>query len=551
MKKRCLLLFFIVFSSVLCAQTPNENLIASIPNASAGSDAWSMKYDYKSGSWVYSNYDTTSKNYTLVTPKGVSEEFNYLMQYISLFDASGNSYTITSRNITHNTYRNYILKNNEIIAEHDYINEGWAEKDGLIYYTASDSNKSYFITYNTVSRTFSKSKPYEEIRLVYFPVEFAEGEPLGEVGFTKEGKPFYVAVENNKSFLVIGDREEKHYGDIDYYGVKFDTDNKPCYIAKSEGKLYEQRGNTFVVHGTKEYKKFDWIYGPVVFNQDNKPVYIGQDSTGENKYRSTVMIGPDAYKTYKGSIYDLKFAPDGKLMYVVSREKKDIGGEVIWKNRLYVNKKKSKEYSSIFQIEFDKSADPVFVATDAAGKSFVVNGDEIISGKFDYIMDKRYLADGSFAYIGINYGDYEKRVPDENYVYIGAKKFGPFELVSTSDYATGEVILSDKSGNYVFLTGENTDKENYIYKYKVHTNKWTSEQFDNIYELRLAKGKVIFTSGTLVDKDFYRYNHRLYIDNQPVGGEYSSIFDVRINREGVMTFIASRGNDIYRVEVKL
>ncbi|MCI0449427.1 MAG: hypothetical protein L0Y79_06535 [Chlorobi bacterium] len=550
MKKSCFLLFFIVLSPALFAQTPNEILIALIPNATAGADAWSIKLDSKTGSWVYANYDTTAKTYTLVTPKGTSAEYNYLMQYLSLFDESGNCYTIASRNITHNTYRNYILKNNEIIAEHDYINEGWVEKNGLIYYTASDTNKSYFITYNTSSSAFTKSRPYDEIRLVYFPVEFSEGEPLGEVGFTKDGKPFYAALENNETFIVIGDKEAKHYSDIDYYSVKFDSGGKPCYIAKSKGKLYEVRGNTFVVQGTKQYKKFDWIYGPIVFNQENMPVYVGQDSLGENKYRSTIMIGNEVHKTYNGSVYDLTFSPDGNPVYVVSKEKKTKGGETQWRNSLYVNGKAGKSYSSIYQIEFVKS-DPVFVATDHSGKSFVVKGNEAISEKFDYIMDKRYLADGSFAYIGTNYGDYEKRIADENYVFIGSKKLGPFELVSTSDYATGEVILSDKSGNYAFLTGQNTDKENYIYKYTVHTNKWTSEQFDNIYELRLANGKVIFTAGTLADKDFYKYNYRLYVDNQPAGSEYSSISDLKVSAEGVLSFIASRGNDIYRVEVKL
>lgn len=552
MKNASILLFFsvFIFSGILNAQTVNEKLIATIPQSNGYSDAYSLKYDSKTGSWLYAQYDTTSRKYTLITPTGSSLPFDLAMQYNSVFDANGNVYTIASDNLTDTTFRYHIVKNNEVIGTYDFINEGWAIKDGILYFAAKDSGKEYLVAYDTKSAQFTKGKAYDEVRLANIPVKGYEGEPMGYVGFTKTGKPYYFAVESGYAFLVLGADEQKHYSDISWYELSFDKNDNPCYIAKSSGKFYDEKGNTFVVQGTNEYKAFDWIYGPIIFDSNNEsPVYVGQDSTGEYKYRSTLMKGSGAVKTVDGNIYNYVYSPSGKLAYTVTTESQNKSGDFISANRLVYDGKESAVYNSIGFIQFSGNT-ALFIAADKKNKYFVVSGSKTITGKYDYIAEYSTLANGDFSYVGTTYGVYDKNIPDKNYIFIGGDKMGPYEFVSTTDYTTNKLILSDKQGNYAYVAGKNTDLKNYFYVYKVYTNKWESKQFEAISDTKLVNGKVIFFAGTQITKGMYYYNYQLYVNNKPVGDKYTAYADLTVDDSGNMRFIASKGNNMYLVEVK-
>ncbi len=552
MKKICLLLLSMIFVSDLYQQTPDEKLIATISTVSGTIDAYSMKYDVKTGGWMYSSYDTTARKYTLITPKGSSKQFSYIMQYNAIFDTDGNSYTTANDNITDTTYKYYILKNNEVLAEYDFINEAWVEKNGKIYFSAKEANKDYVTTYDIKTGIFDRGKAYDLIRLVYVPQPYySEGEPIGYVGFTKDSKPYYVAEENNEVFFVVGGQEQKHYSDIGWYEVNFDANDNLCYIAKDRGKFYMDRGNAFVVQGDKEYTRYDWIYGPLLYDKNKKNiVYVGQDSLREYATRSTLMRGPEAMKTYEGSIYEYKYSPDGTLVYIVSEEKKNKNGESVSANTLVYGGKQYKNYNSISNVQFVDGSKIAFTASDKSNKYFVVIDGDIMTSKHDYITDYRYLEDGRFAYMATDYGNYDKKISDKCYVYIDGEKSGPYDMLSTVNWVTYAYITSDNKGNYAYVTGKNTDKENYYYVYKVHTNNWESKPFDNITEVRIINGKTVFFGGTQTSKDSYLYNYQLNINNKPVGETYSAYSDVKVDGN-TMTFIGSKGSNVYRVEVKL
>jgi hypothetical protein len=540
----------VISSGSALSQTPNEKLLASIPPSNSYTDAYSFKYNPVTGAWVYSSYDTTSRMYTLVTSKGTSKPYNFAMQYNALFDYDGNVYTIASETVNDTLYNYYIIKNTEAVTPaYTFISEGWAEKNGVIYFSAQEGGKYYFVSYDMKSGTLTKSRPYDEVRLVYVPVMYSEGEPMGYVGFTKDNKPYYVAVADNEAFLVIGGVEQKHYSDISYYEVKMDANDVPVYIAKDNGKLYETRGNTFVVHGSNEYKKFDWVYGPIIFDKSNNPVYVGQDSTGEYLYRSTIMSGPNALKTYDGSIYTYSIMPNGKLAYVASlnaTDPKDLNSGF---SMVVVDGKEGKKYNSVGTLKFSPSSEPIYTATDKKGKTTLIVGTETVSEKYDYIPDFGYLADGTLYYIGTNYGNYEKKQSDKNYVMVHDEISGPYDFTYTSDWATNTIVLSDKKGNYAYVAGKNIDYTNYIYKYNVITNNWTSDDFDIINDARIINGKVTFFSGTQKNKGEYIYTYRLHVNNKPVGNTYNSITEVKTDGSGKLSFIASRDNNMYLVEV--
>lgn len=544
-------LLCITFVSGAQSQTINQKLITGIPQLNGTVDAYSLKYDPATGGWVYGAYDTVISKYKIISPKGTSGDYTYINSYNGLFDSEGNSYITASVNVTDTVYKYSILKNSEVLSTYDFISDGWVIKDNVIYYAAQDAGMYYFVTYDTKTGVTNKSKGYEDLRLAYIPDGgFSEGEPMGYVGFTKSGKPYYIARSAGESFLVIGGDEQKHYSDITWYDLKFNDMDEPCYIARSQGKFYEERGNTFVVKGTQEYKQFDWVYGPLLFDNSGSPVYVGQDSTGEYKYRSTIMKGGEVVSSIGGNIYTYMFTPQGKLAYISSTEIIGNDGESVWQSYIVIDGKKSKEYSSINSPVFSSNGTVLFTASDKNGKYFVVKNDEVISEKYDYIADARFLTNGMLSYVCTKYGNYEKHISDKSYVFLGDEKNGPYNVINAADWKTNAQVLSDNKGNYAYMAGELVDPVNYTYKYAVYSNKGESKQFDNVSDLKYINGKLCYFAGNMKKKDTYIYDYTLYVDNKKLGDTYSAYTDIAVSSAGVMTFIASKGNDMYLVEVK-
>lgn len=548
----CTLFISLITNNQIFTQTPTEKLITTIPQINGYVDAYSLKYDSKSGAWAYNAYDTVTQKYSLITPQGTSAQYYFIMQYNSIFDDLGNVYTAASSQLNDTAYAYYILKNSEVISPaYDFLAEGWAEKDGIIYYSAGEGGKAYFNQLDTRTGTVTKSRPYDEIRLLYVPVDYAEGEPVGYVGFTKSGMPYYAAGENNEVFLVIGSQEQKHYSDISSYGMKLDDNDVPAYIAKDIGKLYEERGNTFVVYGTREYKKYDWIYGPILFDNTGSALYVGLDSVGEYKYRSTMMQGDTPLKSVDGNIYTYQVSPSGKLSYISTIDEVNSSGENASYSVITYDGKDSKKLYSVGEIKFNQSGTLIYSASDNKGKSVVIKGSGIITEKFDYIASFGYLPNGKFAYAGTNYGDYEKKISDKNYVFVDDEMFGPYDVVNTIDWTTNQMIVGDAAGNYAYVAGRNADRENYYFRYKVYTNKWESKEYDNVFDLKMHNGKVIYFAGNQITRGIYIYNMHLFINNKRVGEAYSSVTDIKISGAGVLTFMGSKGDGVYLVEVKL
>lgn len=556
MKRSTLLSFFAVFvlifsTGIVFSQTVSQKLITVIPPANGSTDAYSLKYDAKTGSWVYASYDTITTKYTIISPKGTSKQFNYAMTYNALFDADGNSYMYASENITDTVYKYSVLKNNEVIAEYEMVLDGWVIKDNIIYYAAKDAGKYYVITYDTRTGTSQKSKTYDEVRFAYIPEGgYSEGEPVGYAGFTASGKLYYIATQGDETFLVIGDQEQKHYSDISWYDMKFNAQDEPCYVAKSQGKFYYERGNTFLVKGTTEYKSFDWVYGPIVFDNSGNPLYTGQDSAGEYRYRSNLMKGNDVIASVTGSIYNYSYTADGKLTYILSEEKPAPNGESTYSSSLVIDGKKGASYTSVNNPLFGKNGNVLFVASDKNNKYFVVHNNEVISGKYDYISEAKFMPNGKVAYIGVKYGNYEKKIADKSYVVVDDEEFGPYNLINTADWKTNEIILSDNKGNFAFMAGDIIDMAAYTYKYMAVTNKGEGKKFDNMSDMRYVNNKLFYFAGNTKEKDSYIYDYSLYADNKKLGDTYSAYTDLNVSASGIMTFIGSKGNDMYYVEVK-
>jgi len=335
--------------------------------------------------------------------------------------------------------------------------------------------------------------------------------------------------------------------------TKKDNNGELVYFAKSKGTFYIECGNAFLVQGNKEYKSFDYVNGPVLFDKNNNPVYTARDSANDYNDKSRIMIGNKEGITYSGNIYEYKITPSGKLVYVVSKVKGyNKGEDAVYENFIIVDGVESKHYNSVSNVTFTDWEVPVFTASNKDNKYFIVKGDKVISEKYDNIYDYTFMKDGSLAYIGSNFGNYEKQVPDNNFVHISGKEFGPYEFISMADYTSGKYILTDYNNNYAFVSGKLINPTEYIYKYTVTSNNGKSEEHDGIDIAKLINGKVVYISVDNINRVNYKNKYSLYIDNKLTADDYESIMDFYYDKStGTLSFVAGKGNSFFLLEYKI
>jgi hypothetical protein len=537
-----------MFSVSVFAQRVNEKKIAGFPELNTV-DAYSFKYDGNTGTYFYSSYDTTTQKYSIFSNKGNSVLYSYVNEYSGIVDKDGNYY-VTANNNVDTVYTYYMLKNGKEIAAYEYIDAMWTEKDGTIYFSCKDNGKYYFVEYNTFDGSKKKSPAYDEIYFVYYPITYYDSEPVGTVGFTPDGRTYYVASLGDEKFLVIGGAEQKHYSDIDLYTFEPDKNGVLTYFAKDVGKFYEERGNSFVVQGDKEYKKFDYVYGPLLFDNSNTPIYIAGDSAGGYIYPQRVVVGNTEGKTYTSGIYDIKVTPKGKLAYVASNVVNT--DENIYESYLVIDGKEGKRYRYISYVSFLPDDTPVYFGSKGENKpGVIIKGTEEIPTEYPDIYELKVFDNGELSYVEAKYGNYEKNIKDKYRVVIGDESFGPYDGVSNMYWNNGAYVITDKDGNYAYITMKLIDAETYNYENRLYTNTGKSKNadyYDNVY---LLKGKVLYTTSKLTDNVNYVYEYQMYYGNKKIGSAYNSINDFKLDeKSGTATFKAVIVKDLYFVEIK-
>lgn len=543
MRKISAILIFIFISRFVSGQTIDVKEITTVKGIDE-INRYSFIYD-KSGTYIFSPYDTVNKKYTVYSNKGeavVTDNANY---WSTVFDEAGNYYMFMGDNISDTSHNNHFMKNGKIISTYSDITGTLKIKDGIVYFAALEENKYHLYTYNTNNGELKKGKGYEFIYLIYYPPMEGEGEPVGELGFKKDGIPYYMAEENGLKFVVFGDKEEKHYSDIDLYAFETDKNDVLAYFAKDKGKFYEQRGNSFVVQGTREYKKFDYLYFPLMFGKDNSPLYNGVDSINENTSKYHLMSGDreiDITDDYFSSLY---FTPSGKLAYVKTEKGKNNKS----KSYVVIDGKKSKSFESVNLIGFTANDVPVYVVSKDENSQVLMQGDKIISKAYNYIMGIKILSDGKIAYVGNNFEDKDKNKEAEFYVFIGDKSFGPFEELGTINYSMEDYVLF-KNGVHVFIESKIIDRKDYITEKTIHSNNWENGKFDWVNFASIYSGKVIYLATSIIPgKDIKK--DALYVEDKKVSEDYDLIMNnVFDEKAGKLEFIGIKGSTFYYVKVQ-
>lgn len=550
MNKLIFILFTVFLFQNVYSQTFTEKKLADFPGMGK-LDLYSFKVEPKTGAYVYGYFDTTANKFTIYTNKGKSSPYDNFVSWQTLFDDNGNSYSITYNNITDTTYTYFFLKNSESVATYDNISDGWVENNGTIYFSCKENNKSCIISYNTADGKITRGKQYDEIIPCYIKSRGGyegEGEPVGELAFTKDGKIYYLASSGDEKFLVIGDTEQKHYSDIDMFNLTQDKSGTFTYIARDKGKFYEYAGNTFVVQGDKEYKKYAYIYGPIIFDANNTPVYTAADS-GNNVYPARLVIGDKEQKTFDGGIYEIGFTPMGKIAYIASTVKNQDKGT--YENFVVIDGKEGKKYSNLYSLSFTPGDEPYYTAFKGENECFIIKGNRTEEYNYPSVMELKIHPSGNTSFIGIIYGDYNKKIKDKYFVHINDEEFGPFDGISISDYTNNSYVQADNAGNYAFITQSIKNWKEYTYNYSVVTNKNESDEHEYIENLTLYKGKPLYTAYDNYDYKTGKSKYKVYYNNKPVGATYDGISDFKFDiNSGTGAFYTSRDNGFYLVNIK-
>lgn len=552
MKK--ILFFFLVFFApmVIQPQTISEKLICKFENLS-DVDTYSVKYDEKTGTYVYVYYDSTKVlKSSIISNKGNSGDYDYVNSYSTIFDAEGNYYLTVEVKISDTTYKSAFLKNGKEIMVYDYISMEPVEKDGIIYLICTEKDKSFLLKYDISTGSISKGKYYDELIPCLYNKNQIEGEPIGRLGFTDGDKIFYIAKLNNEAFLVIGDAEQKHYSDIDAYSLIQDKSGKFAYVAKDTGSfMYSSDG--FVVYGDKKYKAYYSIYN-LVADVSNDIIYVAGDYSVEG-YPQKVMKGDkEISKTYSGGLYNLSFTPEGKIYFIASEKKKNSDE---YESFVVFDGKEGKKYQSIYSLQILPGDELVYVAQQSEDRYIIERGAEEIRVDKKLSVLSAELLNNNLAYICVEYGDYEKKINDKYYVHFLDKrlgiydnKFGPYDGMMVLNYENQGYILSDKKGNYAYVMYK--IKNNTDYYYSIYSNKGESKEFDNISDVSLYNGKALYTVSRITNKENYTYKYQIYYGDKPLTPEYDSISDFKFDEKtGKATFFISKGNEVYKVEIKL
>ena len=376
-------------------------------------------------------------------------------------------------------------------------------------------------------------------------IENTYEEPDYKIGFTKDGKDFFIASNGGKQMLVLGNRELKQYDEILYRAVLLDPSGKIYYVGK---EISGNSNNLYLVHGEKEYGKFTDINSyNVAFDKDNIPYYSASDEQGEYPSAQFLVKGnAPISKKFNRGIGEIKILPNGNIAYTGTDSLPD-GTSV---TSLIINGKESAKYPSIFNVKFRQDNTCAFIVTDINNKSFVVDNNKTVSDMYSYIMNLDISKNGVLTYIATNSGDYDKNIPDDTYYVIGKDKFGPVNN-QYSERSGPPPVVFNESGDYVFPASKDimVKGESRTKSYLKH-KKWTSELYDFISDINSYDNDFYYTGVNYQDNG--SNSNQLYKNSKKLSDEYVIMNNYKFEKiSGTITFTGMRKNTIYFVEITL
>ena len=547
MRKLLVLLLVLYFGSALNAQDIKEKkLFEGLKNQSYS--IYDFKYDVKTGTYIYSPYDTVKLKSTIISNKGNSEYYSGIYSYDVLFDKSGNYYTVGTNNISDEASIYFFIKNGKALKQFNNITFPMSIREDGVYFMANDGTKDFRVKYNIYSGEFEYGNKYDTIYLSAMKPMSGEGEHEAayEVGITKDGKDYYIACKDQKQMLVIGNVEMKAYDEIYNRSTYEDSLGNIYYIAR---EFADGKNSYFLVCGEKEFKKFTFVSPPLEFDKDNNPVYCASDEVAEYPMSSFVVKGNDVIsRTFNRGVYEITFTPSGKVAFVGA----DTIQDGSYTNSLFVDGKEILTNASIMGVMFNKNDVPVYSSMDKDNNTYLMEGTKVISDKYSYIYDVKFSKSNKIYYLGTIYGDYEKNIPNKSYYVYGTKKYGPYEEMGNYEGQMTNCVINDK-GDFAFVASKliKVKGEEYpLIKSFLVCNDWKSKEFSYISNLSTYKNDFYYLAGTPDNQG--NDNSILYKNDDKLTDDYDTISELNIDTvKGIITFLAQKKNKVFYVEIKL
>ena len=591
-------ILFLLSVQIAFSQTITETEIFNL-TYKGEADPYFLKYDKTGTNYAYVyRINDENKNF-IISPKNLSDKYDYIEPLQIVFDNEGNYYTIaTDYKEDYGADNYFLIVNGEQIKNYNYIEQysTFLNKQNE-YVFIFKTGEMYRIGYYSIKTGFRQSEEYDNIRPAFNSLMLSnqmEGDMVAydEKYFFKNNKDerVFLATKNGKTSIISGSEEIKtDYGDINEGSLVYNKNNELSYIAKKTGRFYEYTGGELVVSGNKTYNSFPMVSMPLVFDQNNEPVYVAADSIGDYKFSYYVVKGnekqpvpsdrnsSDAPLNFSNGISDLKVSADGVISYIGNSEIivpasniSDDGNsydDYYTKSYLVENNKAYELGYNIGSILYNSKGDMLYSGIANTGKKerlLMMNYGEsriiLNKKKYDDIYDYGFTPEGDIFYGGQTY---DEKALNNNYqttLFIGDKKIGSYAFLAYQYYKDSSYILAYGPGNkFAFAAAEYLDSVNN--KYIVVTNDGVlpfpsnvsgSDFFLYISNLIYTENdKIFYTADTKMEPETYAMTREAFVDNVSLGKTYDNIFDFDYDKSiNEVSFVGSRGKVIYQVRVK-
>lgn len=588
------ILFSLFFQSNSYSQSVSEEKILTI-SYKGTPDPYSLNYNKKSGNYFYNYYDSTDKKSFLIFNNGISGKYDYISVYDGRTDSKGNSFIVSGNyRSDYGIDNNFLLVNGKDKLNYNYIesHSSYVNKmDEFVF--VFKKNENYLIGRYSIDKGLQQSEEYESVRAVYKYNENSqkEGDAEGysDNDFYKDdnGERCFIGIKNGKASLIFESKIiNTDYSDINDASLTYNKNNELSYIAKSNGRFYEQQGNEFVVSGNKVYNKFQNVYPPALFNANNEPVYSCSDSAGEDKNIFYIVTGNEIQPVNKINstepvkftswISDLKIDTEGNISYIGMDEviipaKKtntdaEAYNEYFTKSYFVKNNNAAELGYNLGKIKFNPGNSLMYSGiVDLNRKEYLMiesNGisNIILSNEgFDYLSEFGYTPGKEVYYIGQNMGE------EDSYKKANSKLFIGNELIGTYDY----MIFQSVNRNFAAIKFDS--KNNYAYVAQ-EINEYP-EVIDNVYinavKLPFPKTSVKDISNfssvsgmlfTIDDNLFYigdlkisenKSVKEIFVNNVSTGKTYDMVGEIIYNEKtNEVNFTATKDQSVYNVSVR-
>lgn len=597
-KGRTLILFCILWVCItlnINAQTVTETEVYTAEGTEP-LDLYSFTSDPRTGTYVYVKYDATDNKNTIVSNKGAAtDKLGYVTPGYIRFDSKGNYYAVATDYIDTSRTDYHLVVNGEKIKTFAYAepyNMLMNEHDELELLVMEGD--MYRLVRYSAGGPVNESEPYASIKpIINYASLMAQGEGDGEEApgidqffRDKLGRHGYIVSNGTVSSIMFGTEvTPTKYTDIDQYSFAYDKNGTLSYIAKYGGKFYEIEGREFVVQGDKEYKEFEYVSSPLQFSSSNLPVYVSTDKINDSKYVYSLVVGNDIQKAYKdkaktkaadefsGGIYDIKvdgnnISYTGAVMLV---NPPDDYESAMMKSAIVSNGIQGKSYYDMGEVKGTANKYLVAYRDGRKSKNYALilkNGSssEVVSDEpYNAISDYGFDPSGKVYYVGVNYGDYEKKIKDTYAVYRDGQKIGTYDGLIYQMTPKGQYSFFKfgKNGKYALIANDvnyevTSEVSYYNTTYLILNGEVIKPQFnggkgfgfiDNLY---FTNDNRLFYVGGTYDEVSLMSNMYLMVDGKQLDKMYNSILNLQFDEStNTVTFRGNRGNTIYDVTVKL